>query len=301
MIGREVVSLIPLEPLRVQVEQLDTGKLRYRYTPANGMAELLPQEQVFHLRGLSLDGVTGIPLLRAMADALGIAIAADAATGRVMKNGNLSAGAVQVPGQMTDNAYQRLRDSLETVYAGAGNAGKWMILEEGSTAQRFSLSPEELQFLQLRDFQRYDIAAFMGVPPYLIGATEKSTSWGSGIEQQGIAFGTYTLLDHTKMWEEAIVRDLLSPAEAETYYFKFFLQSLVRADMKTRTAAYASGLQWGWLSPDAVRAMEDMNPREDGAGGRYYDPPNTASQPAPTGDPAADGNANEGNINDEPA
>jgi HK97 family phage portal protein len=273
-IAGDVVALLPMHPLRVLPEQLDNGRMRYLWSPKNGVSEMLDQRDVMHLRGLSLDGITGVPVLRYMAEALGIAMSAEHAAGRMMRNGTFAGGSVEVPGQMGDDAFARLVEQMRQAQSGVDNTGKWIILEDGAKASPFSLSPQELQFLGVRDFQRYDIATFMGVPPFLIGATEKATSWGSGIEQQGIAFVTYTLLDWVKTWEEAIKRDLLPERDWETHDFRFYTQSLMRGDSKAREAYYRGGLQYGWLNPDEVRALEDMNPRADGQGGVYYDPPN---------------------------
>jgi HK97 family phage portal protein len=272
-VGRDVVAVIPIHPQRVFAEQLDNGTMRYRVSPKNGMMETLTGAEIMHIRGMSLDGVCGVPVLRYMSEALGISTAAEMAAGRMMRTGNMAGGAIEVPREMTDETFARLEETMAGVYGGSGNAGKWMILEDGATAKPFSLTAEELQFLGVRDFQRYDIAAFMGVPPYLIGATEKSTSWGSGIEQQAIAYLTYTVLDWVKAWEESIKRDLIDERDWERLDFRFYTASLARADMKTRTESYKAGLQWGWLSPDEVRAFEDMNPRGDGRGEMYYDPP----------------------------
>jgi HK97 family phage portal protein len=112
----------------------------------------------------------------------------------------------------------------------------------------------------------------------MLGATEKTTSWGSGIEAQGIGFVTYTLTDWIKTWEESVKRDLLEEREWETVDARFNVNALMRGDFKTRWEGYVKGLQNCVYSPDDVRAMEDMNPRPDGGGGFYFEPPNTAGQ-----------------------
>ena len=133
------------------------------------------------------------------------------------------------------------------------------------------MTAEDAQWIEGRKFSRTDIAMFFGVPPHMIGDTEKSTSWGSGIEQQSIGFVTYTLEDHLTTWEETINRDLIPE---ENVYSRFNRKALVRGDIKTRQGFYVSMLQWGVLSPNEVRKLEDENPRD--GGDVYYDPPNTA-------------------------
>jgi phage portal protein BeeE len=73
-------------------------------------------------------------------------------------------------------------------------------------------------------------------------------------------------------------------------YARFNRAALVRGDYKTRWDGYVKGLQWGVWSPDEVRSMEDQNPRADGQGAKYYDPPNTA------GTGAADQQTGDANV-----
>lgn len=118
---------------------------------------------------------------------------------------------------------------------------------------------------------------FFGVPPHMIGDTEKSTSWGTGIEQQSIGFVAYTLEDHLTTWEETIARDLVDPGR-DDLYARFNRAALVKGDIKARWEAYVKGLQWGVWSPNEIRTLEDENPRE--GGDVYYPPPNMTAPPA---------------------
>lgn len=273
--GGNVVALVPLHPDRVGVEQLDDMTMRYKVTMKGGTYRTLSGKDVFHLRGMSLDGVKGLSVLSHMRESLGLALSSETAGARLMKNGQFVSGVYEHPNKLSPEAFERLKASIQEE-SGAESGGKSRILEEGMQFKTVSLSAKDLQFLEQRDFQRYDIAMFFGVPPHMIGATDKTTSWGSGIEQQSIGFVTYTLNDWLRAWEEAIKRDLIAEREWETLDARFYTQGLMRGDVKTRQAFYQSGLQWGWLSPDEVRALEDMNPRPDGGGDVYYDPPNAA-------------------------
>lgn len=273
-VGRDVVALVPIHPDKVLVEQLDDMTMEYRVTLKGGAQRLYTGKDIFHLRGMSLDGAKGMSVLSHMRESLGLALTAETAGAKLMKNGQFVGGTLNHPAQLSPEAYSRLKASVADRYGGADNAGKLMILEEGMSFAPTSLSATDMQFLEQRDFQRYDIAMFFGVPPHMLGATEKQTSWGSGIEQQGIGFVTYTLNDWLKTWEEAIKRDLIDEREWETLDARFFTQGLMRGDVKARTAYYIAMLQWGVFSPNKVLALEDENPRE--GGDIYYDPPNTA-------------------------
>jgi HK97 family phage portal protein len=295
--GRDVVALIPMRPDRVLAEQLDNGKMRYRYTRANGAQEILAQEQVMHLRGMSFDGVTGLSPLSFMRESLGLSVAGEQASAKVMKNGQFTPGYVSHPDTLGEEGLKNLRESLDVYFRGIDNAGKWLLLEEGMQAGKLSLSAADMEFIKLREFQRYDVAMFMGVPPPLLGIPNTTSNFGTGVEQQGIGFHNYTLNDWFRVWEEAIKRDLIPEAEWETHDFRFYAQGMLRGDVKTRWETYVKGMQWGVMSPNEVRALEDINPRD--GGDVYYDPPNTAGtrQGEQMGDPGA---RNEGEQN-EPA
>lgn len=277
-IGNQLVGLIPLPTDRVTAEQLDSTAMQYKVMRKDGSSIIFPQREIFHLRGMSLDGVTGMSVLGNMRESLGLALQTEQAGARLFSNGILAGGVIKHPGKLSDNASRHLRESMEQRNQGSQNAGKWIVAEEGMTVESISLTAEDAQWLGTRDFQRYDIAMFYGVPPHMLGATEKTTSWGSGIEAQGIGFVTYTLTDWIKTWEESVKRDLLEEREWETVDARFNVNALMRGDFKTRWEGYVKGLQNCVYSPDDVRAMEDMNPRPDGGGGFYFEPPNTAGQ-----------------------
>lgn len=277
-IGSQLVGLIPLPTDRVTAEQLDSTAMQYKVMRKDGSSIIFPQREIFHLRGMSLDGVTGMSVLSNMRESLGLALQTEQAGARLFSNGILAGGVIKHPGKLSDNASRHLRESMEQRNQGSQNAGKWIVAEEGMTVESISLTAEDAQWLGTRDFQRYDIAMFYGVPPHMLGATEKTTSWGSGIEAQGIGFVTYTLTDWIKTWEESVKRDLLEEREWETVDARFNVNALMRGDFKTRWEGYVKGLQNCVYSPDDVRAMEDMNPRPDGGGGFYFEPPNTAGQ-----------------------
>ncbi|WP_454914993.1 phage portal protein [Xanthobacter sediminis] len=292
MSGQRLIGLIPIHPDRVQVEQNSDLSLTYSVSRPDGQMLKLGQRDLLHLRGLSLDGVCGLSVLSHMREALGLALQAEQAGARLFKNGSFGNVVLKHPAHLSKEAQETLKASFMEAASGVENTGKVILLEEGLDVAPVAMTAEDTQFLQNREFQRYDIAMFFGVPPHMIGATEKTTSWGSGIEQQGIGFVTYTLNDWLVIWQEAIKRDLIAEAEWDAFDARFYVQGLLKGDVKARWDAYVKAMQWGVYSPDDVRALEDQNPRPDGKGGIYYDPPNTAgtggsgTEEGSTNDPA---------------
>ncbi len=285
-VGRDVVGLIPIVPDRVMVEQLPDLSLRYQVTHKSGAVHFYQQSEILHLRGMTLDGVKGMSVISHMRESLGLALQSELAGAKLMKNGQFTTSVLTHPNKLSIEAYDRLKASIAE-NGGSEGAGSTRILEEGMKWEATSMSAVDMQFLEQRNFQRYDIAMFFGVPPHMIGATEKATSWGSGIEQMGIGFVTYTLNDWLVTWQEALKRDVINESEWETIDVRFFPQALLKGDTKTQWDAFTKGRQWGIYSANDVRALLDMNPREDEAGDDYAVPPNEtqAEEPEPANEP----------------
>lgn len=268
-------ELIPLHPDRVEVKQVDDLGLEYIYTRQDGRRILLAQTEVFHLVGLTLDGVHGVSAISYARETIGLSLAMEDHGAATFRNGARVSGVLKHPNKLGPEAVANLKAGLEEFRSGGEQEGKNLILEEGMDYARIAMTAEDAQWLEARKFSRTDIAMFFGVPPHMIGDTEKSTSWGTGIEQQSIGFVAYTLEDHLTMWEEAINRDLIGAEEQ--LYARFNRAALVKGDIKARWEAYVKGLQWGVYSPNEIRALEDQNPRD--GGDVFYPPPNMAGPP----------------------
>lgn len=272
-----VIGLWPLNnPDRMTVRQdAATMRLSYDWIRPDGSKLTLDQDEVLHLRGLTLDGIRGIGVIKHARQALGLSLQAEEAAARTFSQGVI-AGLVftKTGGELSDEAFERLRDQLSD-REGVEGAKKALILEDDLKVDGSLMSAEDLQFLETRGFTRSDVGMFFGVPPHMYGDTEKSTSWGTGVEAQRDGFVTFVAEDWFVMWEQALERDCLTAEErAAGHYVRIQRQALLRGDTKTRGELYGRALQWGWMSPNEVRALEDLNPRN--GGDDFYDPPNTA-------------------------
>jgi HK97 family phage portal protein len=146
-------------------------------------------------------------------------------------------------------------------FAGSVNAGKTMVLEAGMKYQQVSMTPEDAQMLQTRAFNVEEICRWFRVPPFMVGHTEKTTSWGTGIEQQMIGFLTFTLLPWIKRIEQSINRWLLKANERRVYFAKFNPEGLLRADSAARAAFYSTMTQNGIMDRDECREKENLPKR----------------------------------------
>jgi HK97 family phage portal protein len=264
-----IVALWPLDPNRMAVIENADASLTYRYSRKDGTSVDFAASEILHLRGLSWDGVTGLSVIRYMAEAAGLALQARTGAAKMLRNGQLTPGYLKSPNALSDKAYERLTGDLEhRAGVDSDDAGKMQILEEGLEFQAAGLTADDAQLVGLMGFSRTDVGMFYGVPPHLYGDTDKSTSWGSGIEQQNLGFLQYTIQPHLTDWTEVLKRDVLSEKGMDPrLYVHFDLKGFLRADAAGRSAYLARALGGGgsrpWMTQNEARAAEDLPPSKE--------------------------------------
>lgn len=268
----EVSELIPLNPTRVSPKLLETGEVIYEFRDKMGQLVRYSDKDVFHLKGLATDGLVGVSPITYARTAVGLAIAAEEFGARVFVNDAKPGGILQHPGKLSDDSHKRLKESWQQAHAGLKNAHKVAILEEGMQWQRVGVSNQDSQFIESRKFQIEEIARIFRVPPHLIGHLERATF--SNIEHQSLEFVQHTLLPWLRRWEQAVSARLLDETERQTHYCEFLVDGLLRGDIQSRYSAYSIGRQWGWLSADDVRRLENMEALPGGVGEQYLVPLN---------------------------
>lgn len=283
-----VVSLEPLHPDRMTVIE-NGGKPFYAFTHRDGSREIFNGEELLHIRGLGPDGIMGYSPITLAREAIGLAMATEAHGARFFGNGARPGGVIEAPASLTPAQTKQMRDDWKAAHGG-GNQGGVGVLFGGTKYNPISISNEDAQFLETRQFQVSDIARIFRVPPHKIADLSKATF--SNIEHQAIEFVTDCMLPHIVRWEQRMNRVLLTPAERREYFVKFSIDGLLRGDLKTRYEAYRIGREGGWLSPNDIRDLEDKNRIKDGDG--YLQPlnftklgtaPTAPAKPVP--DPAA--------------
>lgn len=267
--GSRVIGLIPLHPDRTNPIQLPDTTLVYEYIRPTGEKVVFRQDEVLHVRDLSWDGIKGLSRLAMMREAVGLAVQAERYGARLFKNDTALGSAFKMPEgkSLSDEAYARLKASLDE-NTGADNAHKNILLEEGLDFVRLGLTSQDAQFIEGRRFQRSDIFMFFGVPPFLAGDTEKSTSWGTGLEQQGGGFRMYTLQSEINAWKGSVKRDLLTEDEGEELQPDLDASDYQQATVKDQSDADAKALGAGghqpWKTVNEVRKARGLNPIEGG-------------------------------------
>lgn len=279
------IAMIPLDRGSVEPKLTAGWKIQYQYTRPDGGTITLGPRDIFHLRDLSMDGVEGMSRVRLARDAIKLAQDAETAASRVFRTGNMAGGAIEAPKALSDQAYSRMRSSLDEDYAGAENAQRWMLLEEGAKANKFTTTAAEAQHIENRNAQIEEVARAFGVPRPLLMMDD--TSWGSGIEQLGIFFVQYGLQYWLVAWEQAVMRVLLDDSELDRLTCKFNERALLRGTLKDQADYFAKSLGAGgqkpWHSQNEIRELSDY-PRSDQPGAD--DLTNPMTQKGPTNESA---------------
>jgi len=251
------VKLIPVHPDRVEVKVYKDEKF---YTIDQGK-ETFDDTEMIHILGLSFDGIIGKSVIEAARESIGLGLAADQFGGSFFGNGANVSAVLKHPGSLSDEAYKRLMASWQRRYTGLDNAHKTAILEEGMSVEKVSISPSESQFLETRRFGVEDIARFFRIPLAYLGSLENSST-RANIEEQGIQFQRNTILPWVKRWEAELNKKLFPGVK--DYRIRFNMDGLLRGDINSRYTSYATARQWGWLSVNDIRTLEQLDPIEGG-------------------------------------
>ena len=250
-------ALYPLLPWQVQPRLTNGGTKYYQVQLPDGKEDL-PDDEVVHIPGLSYDGLVGMSVIGKMRDTLGVAKAADDLAGSFFANGAKVGHILEVPGRMNELAQKNLVESLAKQFASPEGAFKTVVLEEGAKLHGSLMMPfKDAQFIETRKAQRSEIFGWYGIPPHLAGDTEKSTSWGTGIEQMDIGYAKHTVTPICTRIEQELNRKLYVRGSGN--YAKFNMEGLLRGDFKSRMEGLQIAVGRPWLAANEAREIEDWN------------------------------------------
>lgn len=257
--GDRLIALHPIYDPSVRREA--NGTIRYRWTE-NGRSYDEPQENVLHVRGFGGSPLGGLSTLTHGRQVFGLSSAVNIAASITFANGVRPSLILSAPAERTlGERREAVEKALQDKHAGAMNAGRPMLLEGGLTPHQISFSPEDAQMLQSRAFSVEEVCRLFGVPPHMIGHTEKSTSWGTGLEQQTLGFQKFTLRKRLKRIEQALMKQLLTPADRVAgVTIEFNLEGLLRGDSAGRATFYKDMTAMGAMTINEVRALENLPP-----------------------------------------
>ena len=230
---------------------------RHRYDVAtDGRVRSLLSDEVLHLRDRSDDGLVGRSRITVARETLGGALALQAHGNRTFANGTRLSGVLEAPGPMTADQLDRLSESWRAQFSGADNAGRTAVLESGLKFSPLSMSHEDAQWLQARQFTVEEVARLFNVPPVLLGDL-RHANFSNSVEMMR-HFVTVTLRPWLTRWEQTLERALLGPVARGRYYIEHSAEGLLRGDAKNRSEFYKAGIDAGWLLRSEARRLENL-------------------------------------------
>jgi HK97 family phage portal protein len=258
----EPIGLWPLMPEAMQVQRTTSGDLIYIYTPPGGIPKPYRSNEILHVRGISLDGLTGLSIISLAAEAIGYGRALDTYGSKLIRGGAAQRIAVTFPNpNISEESIQQLVREWETRFGNAEYYDRPVVLKAGGTVSNIGINPKDAQFLELTKMTDERIATLFGVPPHMLGMVDKTTSWGTGIGEQKQGFLTFTLQPHLVFHEKAYDRSLLVD---DNTAIRHNVNSFLRSDFKTRMDGYSTAVDKGLMNRNEVRALEDLPPFDGG-------------------------------------
>lgn len=263
-----LTGLWPISPTRVTPERDKAGNIRYKINKGASTV-YLPADEMLHIPGLGFDGLVGLSPIGMARQAIGLSLAAEKFGSRFFGSGTNMGAVLKHPSTLSKAAQERLADQINERHKGGDKSHGVLILEEDMDIMNVSIPPEDSQFIETRKFQVSEIARIFRVPPHLIGDLDRSTY--SNIEHQSMEFVQHTIRPWLVRWEQQLNMKLFRNSDI---YPEFKVDGLLRGDIEGRYKAYATARQNGWMSPNEIRELENMNPLPPEIGDQYMTPKN---------------------------
>lgn len=248
-----------LNPLKTRIVKDNKNKIWIVTDLPNKQKAKLAYENVIHLKGLSINGLTGVSPIEVARESIGVQIASQKYLGKFYSNGTMARGILKVPTQLNKEAKDKVRNEWESYSRGLTNAHRIAILDAGLDYQAIGMTQADAQFIETQKFTVSEIAKIFNVPPHMIGELDRATF--SNIEQQSMEFVRDTLTPLLVSWEQVLQYQLLSNTDIEDrgYYIKYNLNSILRGDSNSRATYYEKMIQLGVYSINEVRDLEEKD------------------------------------------
>jgi HK97 family phage portal protein len=255
----------PLHPLSVapawerRSDGTFTGRKLFDATLPDGTRRTFTQATMTQVMGPSLDGLRGLSLIGVARQSLGTTIAGDRAAAKMFGNGALISGLVSTEEDVDEDEAKDIKAGLDRKVGGWENAGEVAFVNRKLKFTPWTMSADDAQFLQSRQFQIEEVARWTGVPPHLLMQTEKQTSWGTGVAEQNRGLGRFTLLGWTMRFEQRLSRLLGGPRFAE-----FDFAGLERPTPEEEIRLLIEQVQAGLLTLNEARRIRNLPPIDGG-------------------------------------
>ena len=247
----QVRKLLPLANDRVNVLYLDNGRVGYETTDRAGKVERLVQDDVFHLRHRTDDGIVGVSPITRCKQVLELAIAERDHGVDTFRNGAKLLGILKAPGRLNTEQRRAIAESWKQY-----KAGGTPVLDDGMDYSTVSMTLEDAEWIASRQFSTEEVCRIFRVPPTVAGDLRHG-NYSNSVEMAR-QFVTLTLKRHLVAWEQAISKQLPTEAGRQAFFAEHSVEGLLRGDSTTRAAFYHSAIDDGWMTVDEVRQLENL-------------------------------------------
>ncbi len=246
----------------LRVGRTSDGRKVYQGPEGLPMIDFRDGGEIVHIPNWG-DSLIGYDPIMVARQALSLGLSSEEYAARFFSQDGTPGGVITTEQPLTKEESDKVAEAWAKRQAGTRNARRVAVLSHGSKFQQITLDPEKTQMQELRQFQGEEIARLLGIPPHLLGFTEKVTSWGAGIAEQSRGFFVFTLQAHINRFEQAI-NDALLVRELTDRYVKFDVDGILRGTPLQRAQVHALGINGGWLTRNDVRRDEDLPPLDGG-------------------------------------
>lgn len=258
----EVTALHPLNPGRVSIVQLDSGRHRYDYTDDRGRPVRMLADEVLHLRDRTDPGsIVGKSRVTIARESLGLALSLRTHGASSFGRGARPASVLYNEGKsdMTSEQVVALKGVLDG-YASPANAGKTLVMGlRGLKLENIGLSNEDAQWLEAMNFSVTEVCRMYRVPPILVQTLEQASY--NNVESLGAQFVKFSLTRWLTLWESAISQQMLGPIARQRFYAEHAVDALLRGTATERAEFYKTMIASGVMDADEARRFENLPQR----------------------------------------
>ena len=259
----EIVSLTQIPSIETMRIKSENGKILYLWRDSAGVSHKKERGDIFHIPGMGWDGLVGMSMIALARQAIAVGLAAEEFGGSYFGKGTHPAGVLEMDGWLGDNE-EHFKTSFKDQYSGLGKSHSVIVLEGGTKYKSLTMPLEDAQFLQTRDHQKVEICGIYHVPPHKIALHGQNSNYNN-LEQENGSYVDSCLMHWIVRWEQGISQQLLTATERKQGLFvEFLVDGLLRGDSQARGEFYTKMFQLGGMSPNDIRAKENMNPVEGG-------------------------------------
>jgi HK97 family phage portal protein len=257
-----VRALWYVNPDRVAVDVLKSGRLRYKVAAGSSTTTVSADDMLHVVGPMSDDGYTGRSVIATFRETLGLGLAQERYGAEFFANAATPRGVLKTQARLSETARATLSKSIAEQHASPGRRHKTLLLEEGLEFQPLGVANDEAQFLESRHFTTTEIARIFGVPPHMIGGDIRGSMTYANAETEGLRLLKHTLGPWLARIESAVNFACVPALERQRMYVEYLPDQLLATDTIGRYSAYETGLRAGFLTINEVRRKENLPPMD---------------------------------------